>query len=111
MKHDPDAGHRALFEDAVTRLDPATANRLRLLRRRTLSSPRPRPARWVRAAAFAGVLLALGLGWRFAGESTGSGTPPAADADLALDLASDEDAALYAWLGEGPVAAAEGKAL
>lgn len=101
---------RQSFEDAVARLDVATANRLRLLRRQALAQPRPARPRWMPAVAAAGVLLALGLGWRMAGPSPSPTAARAADADLALDLASDEDAALYAWLGEAPVAA-EGKAL
>ena len=102
----PDGGHRQLFEEAVAGLDPATANRLRLMRRQALGANLAQPSRrLVPIATFAALALALGLGWRVAGPEAARVEAVPADADLGVDLASEEDAALYAWLGEAPVAA------
>lgn len=101
---------KQLFEDAVASLDAGTTNRLRLMRRQALSQPHPRRVgmRLLPAVAFGAALLALSLAWRF--ESAPTPSPAAADTELALGLPEDEDAALYAWLGEAPVAA-EGETL
>ena len=108
---DPHAGAaRRLFEQTVADMDPATANRLRLMRRETLASARA-PRRWqLPAAAFASLALILALGWRV----THAPAPVDSSAVLVtepdLPLAADEETALYAWLGEAPVAA-DGEAL
>ena len=120
MNHDDPArpgAYRPLFEDAVAGLDHGTINRLRLMRRETLAErPVPRARRLLPVAAFAVAALALGLGWRLGGFGGNDGAgPPAGDAspaqlELSADLPSDDDTALYAWLGEAPVAA-EGESL
>ncbi len=107
-EHDHPTPHpaRQSFEEAVGRLDADTAKRLRLMRREALASAEPSSRRrWLPAAAFATALLALGLGWRAARPPA----VPAAPAEVALpvDLDGEEDAALYAWLGEAPVAVDE----
>ena len=108
-QHEHDELHpaRGLFDEAVGRLDADTAKRLRLMRREALAGvQRGSGRRWLPAAAFATALLALGLGWRAAHPP---GVEPAMPAEVAMpvDLVDDEDAALYAWLGEAPVAADE----
>ena len=98
---------RPLFDEAVQRLDADTAKRLRLMRREALAGAEPAGnRRWWPAAAFASALLAIGLGWRVAHPPV---EVPAAPAEVAMpvDLAAEEDAALYAWLGEAPVAVDE----
>ena len=103
---------KALFEDAVSSVDAASANRLRLMRRQALAGLEPRrghPLLLPMAAAGAAV-LALGLARRFLPAPAAAAPGPVADANLTLDLPVDEDAALYAWLGEAPVAA-DGEAL
>lgn len=102
---------RDLFEDAVRSLDPATTNRLRLMRRQALSEPRPAPWRalLLPSAAAAAAVLAVGLAWQF-DRGMAPAASPDADAELALALPSEQDAILYAWLGEAPVAA-DGEAL
>ena len=97
---------RALFERASERLDHGMAFRLRRAREAALQAP-ARPARaWgVPAGAFAAAVLALGLAWWLPGRPAGTlATPdPLAGEDIeALVLA--EDAELYAWLAEAPVA-------
>lgn len=96
-----------LFEDAVSSLDAASANRLRLMRRQALSGPRAGhgQSRLLPIAAAGAAVLALGLAWRFQPVTVAPAPAPIADAALSLDLPTDEDAALYAWLGEAPVAA------
>lgn len=97
---------RSLFDEAVHGLDADTAKRLRLMRREALAGAEPTGGRrWLPAAAFATAVLALGLGWRIARPPAA----PAAPAEVALpvDLAAEEDAMLYAWLGEAPVAVDE----
>lgn len=106
-EHDDPHPARGLFDEAVGRLDADTAKRLRLMRREALAGAQPVSGRrWLPAAAFATALLALGLGWRAAHPPR---VEPATPAEVALpvDLADDEDAALYAWLGEAPVAVEE----
>jgi hypothetical protein len=95
---------RRLFDAAVDGLDADATRRLRLMRREALAGPRPEARRrWLPAAAFATALVVLGLGWRLARPPAAmEGTP--AQAAMPVDLAADEDAALYAWLGEAPVA-------
>jgi hypothetical protein len=108
---------RALFERSVERLDVGTANRLRLARRDALNSPASigAPRAWTAAVA-ASALLALGLAWwlpRSTTHSTGAApavvsvpaVSPQASADATdVALSADDDADLYAWLGDAPVA-------
>ena len=98
---------RALFGRASDQLDQGMAFRLRRAREAALQS-RPAPARaWsVPAGAFAAAVLALGLAWWLPGRP---GAAPAAPDALASEdieaLVVAEDAELYAWLAEAPVAA------
>jgi hypothetical protein len=99
---------RQLFELSVTELDAAAGNRLRLLRRTAVSEQRPPRRRWPAAAATgAAAALLLGLAWwRPASAPTAPAVPPAAmieHGELLLE-AEDDDAELYAWLGDAPVA-------
>ena len=107
-----DIDPKTLFEDAARRLDPATANRLRLARRAALAGePAPRVP-WLPTLAAATVLV-LGLAWwlpqRLAAPAPA--TPVAASVDDAAVLSEvDEDTDMYAWLAEAPVASdADGK--
>jgi hypothetical protein len=106
-EHDVQHAARRQFDEAVGGLDADTAKRLRLMRREVLAGVQSATGRrWLPAAAFATALLALGLGWRMARPPV---VAPATPADVALpaELAAEEDAALYAWLGEAPVAVDE----
>ena len=109
-RHDPSIQKaRALFDRAGDRLDPGMAHRLRLAREAAL---RPRPAThrsWgLPAGAFAAAVLALGLAWWLPGRP---GLAPAAPDPLAGEeleaLVVAEDAELYAWLADAPVAATQ----
>ncbi len=107
--HDPITPRaRQLFDAAVDRLDAHSAQSLRRARRLALEAP-AKPARapfaLVSTGAFAAAVLALGLAWWLP-------TRPAAPTEavpvasaLELDaMLTAEDAALYAWLGDAPVA-------
>lgn len=109
---------RESFAHAVDSLDVASANRLRLLRREALAS-RASPARsWLLpATAVAAGVLALSLAWR---TSTGPTAPAPAPTPAApvvtedespLPFPSEDEATLYAWLGEAPVATPGGETL
>ena len=102
---------KALFEDAVQRLDLGAANRLRQARHAALGGASRAPRRrrtWLPAAAAAAALL-LGLAWWLPRGATPSTAPEAAlpaASEVPAALAEDgEDAELYAWLAEAPVAA------
>lgn len=112
--NDLDEKARTLFERSVQQLDEASARRLRLARRSALAGRAPVP-RWpaLPAGLAAAALLALGLAWWVPRGSVTEPAPPLARAaapavDAAEDVVlaeADEDADLYAWLGEAPVAA------
>jgi hypothetical protein len=105
---------KALFEDAVQRLDLGAANRLRQARRAALGGESAAPLRrrtWLPVVAAAAGLL-LGLAWwmpRGAPPPAPAPTPvaasPAASEDGSLLAEDGEDADFYAWLAEAPVAA------
>jgi hypothetical protein len=110
---------RDTFERSVRDLPVASANRLRLARRHALAddagrAPGSRLARW-RIPLAAAALLLVGIGiWRPA--MTPPATPlaaPVASASVATPvpslplLANDDEADLYAWLAEAPVASDE----
>lgn len=102
---DPIPAARDLFDRASDRLDIATANRLRMARRDALATP---PARhhWLRATTALAAALVLGIVW-WAPTHAPSPVPTASVATSAPDdlvTPSDEDADLYAWLGDAPVA-------
>ena len=100
------ARSRALFDRAVSQIDPATVNRLRRMRRDALSGGSrfaPRPMRAM--ALLASCLVLIGLAWwlpRGAGPSPGSAIV-AADNGIGIPVDDDQEA-LYAWLGDAPVA-------
>lgn len=103
------------FENAVAALDHGTGNRLRLMRRKAVSAARtPARARGFALAATAVAVLAFGLVWRNGTKPVSVPSPtaatPAAEVS-ATGFPSEEDADLYAWLGEAPVAPAQGKTL
>jgi ferric-dicitrate binding protein FerR (iron transport regulator) len=109
--HDPVTPRaRQLFETAVERLDTPAAQRLQRARRHALDA-RPVPARMrlvgIPAGAFAAAVLALGLAWWLPGrapvpgEAAATATASPLDADA---MVTAEDAELYAWLGDAPVA-------
>jgi hypothetical protein len=100
---------RELFERAVDRVDLATSNRLRLMRRDALSNaPRHEPGpvrRWLPVASIASALIVAGLVWWLprAPEPTIAATPDSMDVSDAT-FPADDESELYAWLGEAPVA-------
>jgi hypothetical protein len=114
--NDMEARARALFERSVQELDEAAVKRLRLARRSTLAAPEPglRWQPWAGGLAAAS-MLALGLAWWWPRAQTATVAPtvPMAATSAPADPGSDEpvlaeagdDADLYAWLAEAPVAA------
>lgn len=113
--HDPDQGipdepaglanSRALFERSVANIDLGTGNRLRLMRRDALAGGQPRRARWLLTAATASALLLASLAWWL--PSTPLQTADSQPAPMEIGdtlLPSEDEAELYAWLGEAPVA-------
>ena len=100
---------RDLFERASDGLDQGMAFRLRRARH---EAQQPRPVRraipaLVPAGAFAAAVLALGLAWWLPQRAVvAPPTAPAATVSAAeLDaLVIEEDAELYAWLADAPVA-------
>lgn len=101
---------KTLFEGSVERLDAGAANRLRLMRREALASPGV-ARRW--APAFAGGALAMSLAaiawWPQAGPpgaavqaNVAAGGPAAAS--LEPTTLSEDEALMYAWLADAPVA-------
>ena len=94
---------RERFEHAVDQLDVEAGNRLRLARRAAQSTTRRSRAGWLVPAGTALALSMLGL---FAGPSRApEPAMPAIPADsLEAGFPGDEEAEVYAWLGEAPVA-------
>lgn len=98
---------RALFERAARGLDADAAKRLRLARREALARSAPSPAfAWLPTLAMTGVLV-LGLAWWLPRSDAVPAPGPEAAAPVEeIVLAEvDDDADLYAWLAEAPVAA------
>ena len=105
---------RESFEQSVAGLDQATGNRLRLMRREAIAGARPKAVTWgLPMAAAAVAILSIGLAWRTDNLPSAPPTPAAGTGDevSATGFPSEEDADLYAWLGEAPVAPAKGEAL
>lgn len=102
---------RELFERTSSRLDIATANRLRLARRDAQSpASRHRSLRLLLPiGTAAAVMLAIGLAWWLPREQTPAHAAVAIEAAQEAYIA-DEDAEVYAWLGEAPVATTGDKA-
>jgi hypothetical protein len=111
--NDMDAKARALFERSVQQLDEASVRRLRLARRAALAGRAPVPhwRAWPAGLAAAAV-LALGLVWWLPrdppapqpAQHVAASAAVRAPADEPVLAEADEDADLYAWLGEAPVA-------
>lgn len=107
---------RQLFERAVERAPVATANRLRIARRAALAG-RASPGlgsalRWSVPLGATAALL-LGLGWWRQGQvptTTGPVAAAAATSAAAVEnpaiagLPGEDEADLYAWLADAPVA-------
>lgn len=103
---DPDGAHsRELFQRASERLDAGMALRLRQARQHALAGQARHRAglRWVPAGAFAAALLALGVAWWMPPRP--AALVPGASAPDAVVL--EEDADLYAWLADAPVATSD----
>ena len=115
---DHEAEAAALFERSVRGLDEAAVKRLRLARRATLASAgaaKPRWQPWAGGLAAAAVLL-VGLAWWWPRPASAPAVAPVAALDVASPESAggdeepvlaeaDEDADLYAWLADTPVAA------
>jgi hypothetical protein len=103
---------RGLFERSVEQLDDAAIRRLRLARRSTLASglsPSMRWRAWPAGLAAAGV-LALGLAWWWPHAAAKPQAPVAAtrasaDTEEPVLAEADDDADLYVFLADAPVAA------
>lgn len=98
---------RELFERASARLDVGTSNRLRLLRRDAQSASLARRSlrTLMPMGAAAATMLAVGLVWWLPRDQAGAPPGPAVAIEAAQDAyLTDEDAEVYAWLGEAPVA-------
>lgn len=104
---------RREFESAVDTIDAGTGNRLRLMRREALAGTHAREHGWlVPSIAVAAAVLAIGLAWRQPSVATAPTTPAiAVDEAAQLGFPSDDEAELYAWLGEAPVASPAGDTL
>jgi hypothetical protein len=97
------AAAREVFERAAEQVDVATRNRLRLMRRQALSANRARPLPWLVPAAAALLLVSLAV-WppaRTARQAATSTPTPAETSETTFPM--DDDAELYAWLGDAPV--------
>lgn len=104
---------REAFESAVDSIDAGTGNRLRLMRREALAGTPSRARSWlVPSIAVAAAVLAIGLAWRQPAAPDGSTTPVlAAEESAQLGFPSEDEAELYAWLGDAPVATPTGDTL
>jgi hypothetical protein len=104
---------RREFESAVDSIDAGTGNRLRLMRREALAGTQARERDWlVPSIAVAAAVLAIGLAWRQPSVSTVPTAPAiAVEEEAQLGFPSDDEAELYAWLGDAPVATPAGDTL
>jgi hypothetical protein len=102
---------RTLFDQASGHLDPATGNRLRLMRRDALAGARRRtPYRWLPLGAVAATILGIGMTWWLPQRSATVAPSEASINASDQDLLPEDDAEIYDWLGEAPVAVNDGKA-
>ena len=104
---------RQEFESAVDSIDAGAGNRLRLMRREALAGTQARERGWlVPSIAVAAAVLAIGLAWRQPSVTIVPTTPAiAADEAGQMGFPSDDEAELYAWLGDAPVATPAGDTL
>ena len=107
-----DGQARALFERSVRDLDDAAVKRLRLARRAALAGAQESPPAWRGwpAGLATAAVLAVGVAWWWP-QPPASVTQQApvaaateADAEEPVLAEAGDDADLYAWLGEAPVA-------
>lgn len=121
LQQDTGDAARSRFEHAVESLPAATANRLRLARRAALAGKAPAGAarRWAVPLGAAAALL-LGIAWwrqvpvaepaatvadSAVAQAAASGTMSDSKAVSAVvDLPSEDEADLYAWMADTPVA-------
>lgn len=112
--HTTAAQARASFERAVDSVDVGTANRLRLFRREALATEPGRSRSWLLpagAVAATVAVLVLALAWRAPIDTALPPTDAIVEESPPLEFPSEDDAELYAWLGDAPVATPEGSAL
>lgn len=95
---------RELFEHSVQGIDPATASRLRQIRRELLSDRKRMTRQWLvpAAATLSAVLIVVMFHWLPAASTHTARAPETVALDDSV-YAADEDAELYAWLGDAPV--------
>lgn len=104
------AASRELFERSVERIDVATGNRLRLMRRDALASAalsgRSTARPWLPAAGLASAaLLVVALAfWLPRADEQSVATSPDTIELIEAAFPAEDEVDLYAWLGEAPVA-------
>ena len=102
---------RAMFDQASEHLDPATGNRLRLMRRDALAgTPRRTPYRWLPLGAAAAAIFGIGMTWWLPQRSPTMAPSTSSINATDQDLLPEDDAEIYDWLGEAPVAVNDSKA-
>src|SRR5207344_1520521 len=92
---------RAVFEHSVATLDVATANRLRLMRRDTLSQPAPGRFKAFLIPVSASLAVALGVAL-FLPQFQSAKTITDQDT-LYISAEDDADAEMLTWLADAPV--------
>ena len=92
---------RALFEHSVATLDVATANRLRLMRRDTLSQKAPRRIGTFLIPVSASLAIALGIALFLPQFQTGRNITE--QDSVYISAEDDADADMLTWLAEAPV--------
>lgn len=95
------AKSRAVFEHSVATLDVATANRLRLMRRDTLSQPSPSRFKTFLIPASAALAIALGVAI-FLPQFHASKAVTEQDT-VYISAEDDADAEMLSWLADAPV--------
>lgn len=92
---------RALFEHSVATLDVATANRLRLMRRDTLSQHAP--SRFKTFLIPVSATLAIALGVAIFLPQFQAGKAVTEQDSVYISAEDDADAEMLSWLAEAPV--------
>jgi hypothetical protein len=102
---------RALFDQASEHPGPATGNRLRLMRRDALAggTRRAMPYRWLPLGAVAATILGIGMSWWLPQRNAIVAPSEISSNATDQDLLPEDDAEIYDWLGEAPVAVNDGK--
>lgn len=100
--HDPIAAKsRAVFEHAVANIDVASANRLRLMRRDTLSQQTPGRLKSFLIPVSTGLALALGVAIFLPQFQTGKAITE--QDTLYISAEDDAEAEMLTWLADAPV--------